>query len=263
MMAIPTAACTRPVEPDAAVARVDGLGPVPKSIQSSQYSNWEGGIYQSAKASMRNIVLSLQYRPNYAQFDTVQDLRRDLYNWFAPGSEIEMRFITGDTQYDDYRIKGVVETMEPNIFSKDPEVQVSIICPDPYFSSPRNIVTNGQTPNYVDLPEVGTAPSGFQVFVPGHASIRKVTVSNAEDEPIVYVGTVPATHQLCIQTLRGDKRLYARNLANDSIVQKLEGLDSGGLSMTVGGRVRRIWVDTPDLRPLPYVFTYRPRYVGI
>jgi hypothetical protein len=45
----------------------------------------------------------------------------------------------------DVEISGYVESVANNIFSKDPEFLVSIICPDPYFISVDPVVITGQT----------------------------------------------------------------------------------------------------------------------
>ena len=42
-------------------------------------------------------------------------------------------------------ISGIVESVEINSFSKDPEFIVSIICPDPYFTALTPTVVTGIT----------------------------------------------------------------------------------------------------------------------
>ena len=42
-------------------------------------------------------------------------------------------------------ISGIVETVQQNQFSKDPEFQVSVICPDPYFTALEPKVVTGQS----------------------------------------------------------------------------------------------------------------------
>jgi hypothetical protein len=45
---------------------------------------------------------------------------------------------------DPVQISGIVEDVQVTMFSKDPELIVSIICPDPYFTSLNPFVISGQ-----------------------------------------------------------------------------------------------------------------------
>lgn len=242
---------------------VQGIGPVKASINTSTYANWDGGIYQNSKVDMRNIRFTLQYKPDYAAGATIQDLRRDLYRFLAPGDQLELRLTTGSTTSDVFRIKGVVESMEPMIFSRDPAVTVSIICPDSYFRAPNWTTVIGKSGTPIDIPIAGTAPTGFTIFVFGNAQMKSVSVANGLDDPIVWRGLVAANQQLRIATERGRKEVTLRNLDTDNEISRFDMLESGGLSMQIGKKITRVWVNTTGATGLDISLNYTPKFVGI
>jgi hypothetical protein len=153
------------------VRSVDGLGPVKSAVSAMDIPAEAGGIVLGSQAGMRNIVITFEYRPNFSAGSTVSTLRRGLSKVFMPSNEVEIDFYT---DLGIRRITGVVESNEPVIFAKDPQVQVSIICADPYF---RNI--DAQT--VIDIPNTQTS---FTVNFPGDVPVGyaiEATVAIADD----------------------------------------------------------------------------------
>jgi hypothetical protein len=75
-------------------------------------------------------VLTLGLNPNWVD-QTVASLRRVLYRYLMPEAWTKLRFFSDDMPTVD--IEGYVESFDPNMFTQDPEIQVSIICPKPDF----------------------------------------------------------------------------------------------------------------------------------
>lgn len=121
------------------VVDIDGLGPLRADIITSELSGDAGANYLAANQVERNIVIKLAYAPRYSLGSTVEKLRRSLSDVFTPPNEVELTFT--DDILGSYAIKGRVESNDPVMFAKDPEVQISIICTDPYFYSPLAPVT--------------------------------------------------------------------------------------------------------------------------
>ena len=124
------------------VKNIDGLGPVKANVITSTYAGMPGGAYQTSKDDMRNIVLQLGLDPSYASADPFGALRRALYPWLSPKMKVTMQFISSN--FETVQLVGYVETFEPTLFTAEPEVQISILCPDPYFSAITPI-TGGRT----------------------------------------------------------------------------------------------------------------------
>lgn len=126
---------------------IEGLGPVKSEISTTVLPLEGGGESNSAKDGMRNIVLTVEFKPEYSLDSTVTALRHKLLDVWTPGNEVELDFETAGGKT--YRIKGDVESHEPLIFTKDPTVQISILCADPYFRElnepivTKNIPING------------------------------------------------------------------------------------------------------------------------
>lgn len=112
---------------------IDGLGPVKATLTSSDNASDAGSTFLFARDGQRNIVITMGYAPAYSTGSTVEDLRRELESVFMPKTAVELRFT--DDVLGSFDIWGHVESNEPAIFSKDPEVVISIICDDPYFYS--------------------------------------------------------------------------------------------------------------------------------
>lgn len=118
---------------------ISGLEPVKAEIISVP-SNQDGELFQHARVGKRNIIFKLGLNPNWVD-QTMSTLRRLLYTHFLPKASISLWFYSDDiTQVG---IRGYVESNEPNRFSQDPEVQISVICLKPNFFNPDGTIHAG------------------------------------------------------------------------------------------------------------------------
>lgn len=113
------------------VENIDGLGPVKATIIRTDSATQAGTNRLSAKDDERSLIITFGFAPRRGSTNTVETLRRSLKNVFMPKTIVDLEI--SDTLLGTYIIKGSVETHEPSIFSKDPQVVVSILCTDPYF----------------------------------------------------------------------------------------------------------------------------------
>ena len=146
------------------VKNIDGLGPVSANIARTSYVTKDGSIFQNARTGDRNIVLTLGLNADYSTTDDPYgELRRGLYPVFYPQSEVKL--VIASTSMETVEITGWVESLEPTIFSKDPDVSISIICPDPYFVSQVDVVDtrNGAGQLIIDNP--GNVETGLTILV--------------------------------------------------------------------------------------------------
>ena len=112
------------------VESIEGLGPVKASINTTDLASADGALFNSARLSTRNIVITLGML-----FDpTVEDVRQKAYRFFPVKSKVTLRF---NTDRRTVTTVGYVESNDPNIFSKDETTQVSIICSAPSSPSRR------------------------------------------------------------------------------------------------------------------------------
>lgn len=110
------------------IKSIVGLGPIKGTINITEVSSNDGGVYNSARIGKRNIVLDLRFlwKP------TIEDVRLASYRYFPVKKPITLTFKTSTRIA---KIDGYVESNSPNIFSNKEGAQISILCPDPYFRS--------------------------------------------------------------------------------------------------------------------------------
>ena len=107
---------------------IDGIGPTKADVNLAEIVTMDGSYFSSARLGTRNIVLTLKLlgRP------TIEDTRQLSYYFFPVKKKINLLF---ETDNRICQIDGYVESSEVSIFSAQETLQVSILCPDPYFYS--------------------------------------------------------------------------------------------------------------------------------
>ena len=112
------------------VTKVEGLSPPKAKINLSDIAGMNGALFNSAKAETRNLVLTvLPQTP-------VEQNRLALYRFAQVAQWCKIYYSNGSV---DVQIEGYVETVEGSLFSKTQSLQISIICPQPYFEGLREI----------------------------------------------------------------------------------------------------------------------------
>lgn len=196
------------------IRNIDGLGPVKAEISSTPFATGRGELYQGSSTGKRNIVLTLGLNPNWVD-QSMSSLRQLLYRYFMPQAWSKFRFISDEipTVY----INGVVESVEPNIFSQDPEMQVSIICPKPDLIDVDTTLIHGVTAATSMLVEyAGTVPSGFELHIHASDAVPSFTgdvlvstlIGSVFQELKLQAVTVDATKYLKLNTTRTTRKIY-------------------------------------------------------
>lgn len=108
------------------IRKIDGLGPVKANININEYMISDGGLYNSSKLGIRNIVMDLVF----TMAKTIEDVRQLTYNFFP--LKRPLTFII-ETDNRHLFTTGYVESNEPDIFSSQESTRISILCPDSYF----------------------------------------------------------------------------------------------------------------------------------
>lgn len=114
------------------IKSITGIGPDKATINTTSLAMEDGGIFNSAKSDIRNIVITLGFYESSILHNSIEDSRHLTYKYFPKKKDITLIF---ETDNRSLYINGWVESNEPDIFSKDENTQISIICPDPNFYS--------------------------------------------------------------------------------------------------------------------------------
>lgn len=110
-----------------AVQDITGIGPNKATINMTELATNDGGVYNSARLSARNIVLDLLL---LGKNGDAEEARHLTYQYFPIKKKVKLLF---ETDQREVSIDGYVESNEPSIFNEKENTQISIVCENPYF----------------------------------------------------------------------------------------------------------------------------------
>lgn len=113
------------------VFQVDGLNPPKAQINLSQIAGLDGSQFNSSKLETRNIVIYIKLNGN------IEKNRLYLNTFFSTKHKCKI-FYKNESR--NVYIEGFVESNQYTSFTNNEIVQVSIICPNPYFKNVDEIV---------------------------------------------------------------------------------------------------------------------------
>lgn len=249
-----------------ALTDIEGLGPVKATIVSSRSAQLDGTKYQNSYRESRNLKVTIGLEPDFSLGQSVYDLRQRLYTFFMPKSEVEIHFQIEGMEVT--RITGRVETCEPNVFSKEPEVVVTIICFDSDFLGTvpvtRSFSTSPTTAEE-ELMYAGTVPTGvnFEMTISHNITqfhLRNVNGAN-EYQDMNFVGNLLAGDKILISTTPGAKSIYLQR-GTSTPTSILYGMDPNAEWLLLAPGLNRLSVIMAGAVD-PYKITYTARYGGL
>jgi len=114
------------------VESVDGLTPTKGTINTNALATSDGSVYNSARQDQRNIVFKFGLLEDKND-GLIETTRQKLYKYFPVKKKVSIR-VEADNRVAS--TEGYVETNEPDIFSELEKQQVSIICPNAFWTAP-------------------------------------------------------------------------------------------------------------------------------
>lgn len=139
------------------VKGIEGLDPVKANLVSSSYAQVDGAQYQTSRRETRNIILTLGLGLN-STTGTVRDLRRKLYSFFMPKTQVRLRFMFEGAPI--VIIYARIETFESPLFTQEPEATISLLCFDPDFQEELPTLITATTTDVTDMTEYPVVYSG-------------------------------------------------------------------------------------------------------
>lgn len=232
------------------IKNIEGLGPVKAEITSTAYATGRGELPQGSFVGKRNIVLTLGFNPNWAEQQTMSSLRQILYRYLMPQQWTKLRFFSQELPTVD--IEGIVESIEPNIFSQDPEVQVSILCHKPDFVEAdatilTGVVDDGTIETVFNY--IGTIPTGFELLV--EQSLANPTYSG-ELSIVVKSPILPQIFEVTPVSVDGTEYFKLSTVKNARRVQSIGTADGAITNLLSGLTAISVW---PQLEPGENVFS--------
>lgn len=232
------------------IVNIKGLNPPKANIFTHEIANMDGEKFKSSKLEMRNIVITVKINGN------VEENRVHLYEYFRTGQWCKL-YYSNDSR--NVYIEGYCENMEMDLFVINQEMQISIVCPDPYLKSMRFIYadiskTIGNFEFPFDIEEEGIE---FTIFdnlrittLTNGGEVEtgiKITLTAINDDvsvPIIYNSdtmeymklntTIAEGEVVVINTQKGSKSI--KKIANGLETNIINSLDDGStwLQMKVG-----------------------------
>lgn len=252
------------------IREITGLGPVKADVSTSPYGSLDGEFYTGSNLGKRNIVITVGFNPDWVEH-TVASLRDKLYGYFMTKQPVTLRFFrdTGPT----VEINGVVESCEPNIFTQDPEVQISVICPLPDFVAvPQSQVSGmaSDNPDSVDFTVVGNVPTSVLLEVTAAAGAPtydglinlelKTLAPGAKNFKVT--GTVAPGITTTIDSTRGGKKAEVDYGTEKTNILNSMTADSVWPALAPGTNKVRVLLDAGAVAK-PWTMTYFERFGGL
>lgn len=240
---------------------IDGLGPTDASLAMSSFADYDGSVFHGGRLNQRIIVMKIGYSPNYASNEGIGALRKQAYTWFPPKSRVGL-FIN-DLDRPRVYVYGYVERIEPVIFSKDPEMQITLVCEESYFASPSMLTLNGTANTPVSLTDdiYGDAPSGFVLTMSPTANFSRLDIRNGKDPNIVIEYPFAAGDSIRVSTNPGSK--YATVTRGGVTTPLLDRLVDSTVQMFIGPPATSFNVVTSGSLAVNYTLAFRPKWLGV
>ena len=222
------------------IKKIDGLGPAKANINTTDLATSDGALFNSARLDKRNITMQILL----TNAPDIETSRQRTYKYFPIKRPLEF-LIELDNRIA--KTTGYVESNEPDIFSKEEEMSISLICDYPYFYSAGENGTNttvfyGVEPLFEfifsnesleeDLIEFGAienetektvwydgdAEIGVVITIHAVGEVRNITIYNTGTRERMDINTdkieqltgkgIVAGDTIIITTIRGSKSIY-------------------------------------------------------
>lgn len=112
--------------PNYAITDIDGLNPPKANINTGENANFDGATFNSSRLNTRQIVITVH------PLNDIEANRIALYTFVKSKKNIKV-FFANRTR--NVYIAGYVSACEIDLFKKNEAIQITILCPDPYFRS--------------------------------------------------------------------------------------------------------------------------------
>lgn len=206
------------------ILSIDGLTSPDTNINTSSLYYTDGCLVNSMRAEKRNIVINLNIKP------PIETNRLELYKFFACKAKITL-YWTNDSR--NVYTTGIVEKFEANLFDKVQQPQISIICPQPYFTSttedvigftdseslfefpfsiswpPGKAISEGKG-RISQLVDVGEATTGIiiKISAVGGAVTNPTVMNRTTGDTFTISYTMSDSQQIVVNSNVGEKSIY-------------------------------------------------------
>lgn len=249
------------------VGDIQGLDPVKATLVSSSYASIDGAQYQSARREPRNLVMPIGLEPPDAD-TSVRDLRNQLYAFFMPKTQVELRFIHDEADSDlIVYTMARVEDFDCPLFVKEPEATIMMQCFDPDFLALDEEVVGGTTVEDTTEEEIeysGTVEAGIEFELTIDRVLTEFTIYHRLPDNSVrsldISGDFIAGDLLTISTIKGEKHVSLLRAGTTTSILYAMSVQSNWIELEQGTNYIRVYAVGA---PILWSITYTPRYGGL
>jgi Phage tail protein len=243
---------------------IEGLDPVKATIASSTFAKLKGKQFHASRSEERNIKIKLGLQPDYVT-TSVQDLRDRLYNFFMPEGMVSLRLYRSEGLVVD--ISGIVESCEAPLFSKEPEMDISILCMQPDFVNLTAVTVSGtsvSTTTETLVPYAGNANTGMTFTLNVNRTLTQFTFYFRPPDGTLrildFAASLISGDVVTISTVPGSK--FATKTRAGVVTSVLYGVSpqSNWHQLAKGDNHIRIYAVGAAI---PYSIQYLERYGGL
>lgn len=255
---------------------VDGLGPPEREVSISRTIK-EGGVRQGTRAANRQVVALVGLRPNWSTGQTSADLRDMLYGLLTTkyNLPVKMQLMLGSTVVA--QAKGDISKIEPSLFTKSTEAQITLDCdypallaPNILYQVPTKTVISGETA--IDVVNDGTAPAGFWMslkFLATPTIPLKLTDDSPNDiETMRINGDWKTNDVITIDTRDGSRGIWRERPTGTGgalgpPISKVGNLTGGSIWLQMHGGANRFMLNHTNFSFVNDAFGHTPAYWGV
>lgn len=259
------------------ITSVQGLTPPPTIINTATAGTIDGTFFNSARVEQRNIVITVV--PN----GDIEANRQLLYKIFPRKTKCTVFF---KNKNRDVKIDGYVETLESDLFTMREEIQISIICPRPYFEAlndlynelskvlalfefPFSIVTPIPFSEYLDAPMAyiineGDAACGSIIHVDVYDAVTGLKITNTTNQTFFELNyTFQNNDQIIIDTRSGQMNVKLQRAGAFTNLLNYVTQGSTWLKILPGQNIFTFSLSTGDTEDVKIHFTTSLLYGGV
>ena len=258
------------------IISVEGLNPPKANVNVSSVAGMDGGVFNSSRLDVRNLVITLKLNGN------VEQNRLDLYRVFK-----SKRYVKVSYSNDSLSVyaEGYVDSIECSLFSNSERMQISVICCDPYFKSvgqndteiglvqggfvfPFSIGEEGVpfgfllTEASAVITNNGESETGMRITMDVIGNVSDPVITNTVTEGYLGIsGSFVEDDTIVIDTVRGRKSI---TLLRDGTTTSLIGsMTSGSTWLQLISGVNRLALSGNGIENVIVTVSYRMLYEAV
>lgn len=259
------------------ITDVQGLTPPATTVNTVKAGIIDGTFFNSASVEERNIVITLVINGD------IEGNRQKLYRIFPRKTPCTIYFKNANR---DVKIKGYVETIESNLFSQREKVQISIICPRPYFEDLAAIYAElsavlalfefpfaieepipfSEVTDYpiAEIMNTGDAEAGCIITVDVKNTIQGIKIINTATQQFFFLDSAFVDHdKIIISTISGQMGVTLERGGNKTNILNYVGANSTWLRLAPGVNYFTYTIDDGDSKDIEIGFTATLLHGGV